>query len=100
MQAVLTKQYILYHNQQQPECVVTEDIATLGLSAKLKCIPSLQKKNHMNEVVEVTFDALDKPHESGVLESIITEDMHKLHMEEVVQLKYDEQEARRYDVGL
>ena len=48
----------------------------------------------------MTFDELDKPHQSGVLESIITEDMHKLHMEEVVQLKYDEQEARRYDVGL
>ena len=103
VQTVLTKQSTLSQDKkdisEQPECVVTEDITTLGLSAKLT--PTItSKKHHMHELVEGTFDELNKTHQSGVLESVITEDMHKLHMEDVVQLKYDEQEARRYDVGL
>ena len=103
MQTVLTKQSTLSQDQQdiseQPESVVTEDITTLGLPAKLTRTLT-RNKCHMNEVVEVTFDELDKPHESGVLESIVTENMHKLHMEEVGQHQFHEQEARRDDVEL
>ena len=96
-----------------PESILTEDIQSPGLVATLTRTFT-RRKRHMEEVVELKFDEHKangddvELQQSEVPESIVTEDIqspglvakltrtftrHKRHMDEVVQLKFDEKEG-------